>query len=519
MGSGTEEAYHLRISTEKGLSVFASLWIYGQQTGEREICAADTETIHQNEWVSVEIIALGNELYVRLNDRNVLDYKDGLHTYSQGHIALQRSIFLPGDFLCRKFEIQELDAATTEPLPKKKVEINDKRALPGRALDPKPIVAINTSFGIIKVELFPEKAPVTVRNFIEYVQSGFYDGLLFHRVLPTLVIQGGGLDLNMQEVKTREPIQNESANDVSNLRGTIAMARTNDPNSAASQFFINLKDNTQFDRVNARDGVGYCAFGHIIEGMDVVEKIASVKTGFSGVHLNVPLQAIFIRSANVERNMVSSRQPAMPDAQKPSLAPPPKTEKKPINENEGFFSLFNNKNLNGWKTYPGQPNSWRVVGGNLVGSGPMSHLFSQRGDYEDFHFRVEAMINVSGNSGQHFRAVYGPGFIKGYEAQISLGRDPVLTGSLYPTGTLKKYRDRLVVTGEAPHKPDEWFTQEVIAEGNHIVIKVNGRTTVDFIDPERSYMQGYLALQQHDPATVVKFRKVEIKELPRTASK
>jgi hypothetical protein len=173
---------------------------------------------------------------------------------------------------------------------------------------------------------------------------------------------------------------------------------------------------------------------------------------------------------------------------------------------KGWVSLFNGKNLKGWKVYPKGTGTWKVEEGTLIGSGPASHLFSERGDYQDFHYRIEAMINDRGNSGQYFRTRFGPGFPRGYEAQInSTHRDPIKTGSLYG------FPDCLVK--EKLHKPNEWFTQEVIAVGNHIVIKVNGKTTVDTKDPDHKYTRGHFALQQHDPGTVVKFRKIEVKEL------
>jgi hypothetical protein len=132
---------------------------------------------------------------------------------------------------------------------------------------------------------------------------------------------------------------------------------------------------------------------------------------------------------------------------------------------------------------------------------------------------VEAKINDGGNSGQYFRARFGPSFPKGYEAQInSTHRDPIKTGSLYPgfdPGLSPEQRKKILVT-DMLVKPDEWFTQEVLAEGNHIVIKVNGKTTVDFVDEKNTYPKGHFALQQHDPGTVVQFRKIEVQELPPT---
>jgi Domain of Unknown Function (DUF1080) len=177
-------------------------------------------------------------------------------------------------------------------------------------------------------------------------------------------------------------------------------------------------------------------------------------------------------------------------------------------DDKGWVQLFNGKDLKGWKTHPADKAKWEVKDGILIGSGPAGHLFSERGDYENFQYRVEAKINDHGNSGQYFRTKFGPSFPKGYEAQInSTHRDPIRTGSLYNFGKEATVTEMLV-------KPDEWFTQEVIAVGNHIIIKVNGKTTVDFIDKKNTYTKGHFALQQHDPGTVVQFRKIEVKELP-----
>ncbi len=160
-----------------------------------------------------------------------------------------------------------------------------------------PQVVLETNMGNITVELDAEKAPVSVKNFLAYVDSGHYDGTVFHRVIPTFMIQGGGFTPEMKQKSTKEPIVNESKNGLSNKKGTLAMARTPIPNSATSQFFINVKDNDFLDKANSRDGVGYCVFGKVIQGMDVVEKIRVVKTSQNGPHGDVPVEAIVIKSA------------------------------------------------------------------------------------------------------------------------------------------------------------------------------------------------------------------------------
>ncbi|MER3416587.1 MAG: cyclophilin [Gemmataceae bacterium] len=160
-----------------------------------------------------------------------------------------------------------------------------------------PVVVMETSLGTIKIELFEAQAPITVKNFLQYVDDKFYDGTIFHRVIDNFMVQGGGYEPGMKEKKTRPPIKNESANGLSNERGTIAMARTSDPDSATAQFYINVVDNKFLDKSNARDGVGYCVFGRVIEGMDVVDKIRKVETRTFGSFQNVPVRDVIIKSA------------------------------------------------------------------------------------------------------------------------------------------------------------------------------------------------------------------------------
>jgi peptidyl-prolyl cis-trans isomerase A (cyclophilin A) len=162
-------------------------------------------------------------------------------------------------------------------------------------------VRLATSMGDIVVELDADKAPKTVANFLQYVKAGQYNGTIFHRVIENFMIQGGGMTPDMKEKPTRPPIPLESRNGLSNVRGTIAMARTMDPNSATAQFFINVKDNPFLDAANARDGNGYAVFGKVVEGLDVVDKIKAVPTGNKPPHQNVPLEPVVIKKATVEK--------------------------------------------------------------------------------------------------------------------------------------------------------------------------------------------------------------------------
>jgi hypothetical protein len=200
-------------------------------------------------------------------------------------------------------------------------------------------------------------------------------------------------------------------------------------------------------------------------------------------------------------------------------AAPAADDKK--DDDKGWVQLFNGKDLTGWKTHPDDKAKWEVKDGAIVGTGPVGHLYSEKGDYQNFHFKIEAKINEKGNSGQYFRTQFGKGFPKGYEAQINVTHgDPIKTGSLYPAFNpkLSKEEREKIIVKESPHKVDDWFTQEVIADGNHIIILVNGKKTVDFVDANNTYTKGHFAIQQHDPGTVIMVRKASVKELPPSKS-
>ena len=163
-----------------------------------------------------------------------------------------------------------------------------------------PVIKLQTSLGDIVLELDAEKAPVTVENFVRYVKDGHYDGTIFHRVIPNFMIQGGGFDADMKQKETRAPIKNEADNGLKNDKYTIAMARTSEPHSATAQFFINVEDNPELDhRDDSAEGFGYCVFGKVEDGMDVVDKIRKLKTKAQGEHEAVPLDMVVI--TNVSR--------------------------------------------------------------------------------------------------------------------------------------------------------------------------------------------------------------------------
>ena len=186
----------------------------------------------------------------------------------------------------------------TVPEPEPKVEPEPEPPPPPKPSGP-PRVRMVTNKGAMVLELYPERAPQTVENFLQYVDEKFYDGTIFHRVIPRFMIQGGGFMPNMNEKRTRSPVENE-AGSLSNLRYTIAMARTSDPHSATAQFFINHVTNRGLDKHQAPDRWGYCVFGKVVEGAEVVESIATVATGNKGMHQNVPVSPVVIESVRRE---------------------------------------------------------------------------------------------------------------------------------------------------------------------------------------------------------------------------
>ena len=183
--------------------------------------------------------------------------------------------------------------AKTEEKPEDKKDSGEKMS--------NPKIKLETSKGNMVIELDAEKAPLSAANFVEYVNDGFYDGLIFHRVIPNFMVQGGGMNPDMSQKANKAPIQNEANNGLKNDRGTLAMARTNDPHSATSQFFINLKDNDFLNHTSETPaGWGYTVFGKVVEGLETIDEIAKVQTGNTGGHGDVPTEAITIIKATLE---------------------------------------------------------------------------------------------------------------------------------------------------------------------------------------------------------------------------
>lgn len=180
----------------------------------------------------------------------------------------------------------------------KKIALVLSVGLSSHAVWANTLVEMQTNVGNVEIELYDEKAPISVQNFKSYIKSGFYKGTIFHRVIPEFMIQGGGLNQSMQEKKTKAPIKNEAGNGIANTRGTLAMARTADPDSATSQFFINVADNNFLNR--SAGNAGYAVFGKVTKGMDVVDRMVKVPTSNHGMHQDVPNQPIVIKNMTIK---------------------------------------------------------------------------------------------------------------------------------------------------------------------------------------------------------------------------
>ncbi|MEO8501003.1 MAG: peptidylprolyl isomerase [Vicinamibacteria bacterium] len=192
--------------------------------------------------------------------------------------------------------------------------------------EPKPtpdgaVIALDTTMGTIQIGLYAGKAPRSSRNFLNYAKSGFYAGTTFHRVIPGFMIQGGGMDTKMVEKPTAGPVRNEARNGLSNTRGSVAMARTNDPHSGTSQFFINVRDNAKLDFGISPDGWGYAVFGEVLSGMDVVDAIVAVPTTRVGVYDNVPVKPIVVTKVRVLSEPPAPGPPSVTKAGAPAARP------------------------------------------------------------------------------------------------------------------------------------------------------------------------------------------------------
>ena len=236
----------------------------------------------------------------RLREKAVIRYHFGPEAGREPVLKAPAPVIAPVPEKAEEAPVRTEETAETAAAPQSSTNTPEAAAPPAK-MEKKTMVTLKTNYGDIKLELFPEAAPETVKNFLEYVKSGFYNGTLFHRVIDNFMIQGGGFDTKFRQKPTNAPIRNEADNRLSNATGTIAMARTSDPHSATAQFFINVADNDFLDfRSPSPQFYGYCVFGKVVEGMDVVNKIKTVATGGRGGHQDVPKEDVVILEATAE---------------------------------------------------------------------------------------------------------------------------------------------------------------------------------------------------------------------------
>lgn len=372
------------------------------------------------------------------------------------------------------------------------------------AADQKPkadgeVVVVETSMGTFKIRLFPDKAPATVANFLAYVDKKFYDGTLFHRVVPKLAIQGGGFTKDLKEKATRPAIKSESDNGLSNTRGSVGMARMKGADTATAQFFVNLGDNSKFfDRTTAQDKVGYTVFGEVIEGMEVVDKIGSVKTEKKKVLDYVPVKPVVIVSIRREKGVDDRR-----------------------------VVLFNGKDLTGWEPDRIEKTTYRVEKTELVIE---SKAVEQQGwlvtkqDYADFLLRFEFKIVGEVDGGVVFRHTPGAKPLKvilidNEKRPAPLARLDHRTGGLWwPAGDAggRRVADRRVKL-----KALDWNVMEIEVKGRNLRVTVNGEEVLEeSLDKLEDSAKELLAVKNasgkigfQSLGGVIRFRNVEIIDL------
>jgi serine/threonine protein kinase len=468
-------------------AVISALPAPAKQTGslEPKLHFQTEPLVQPDQWFTQEVIADGDRLVVKVNGKTVTDVRDESLKFRRGHLALQA--LAPKSVLhVKRAEVKELPGAAPEgfdPLFNGK----DLRGWKTHSAQPHGWT-VEGGYLIGRADkgtthLFTGRDDFTDFHLRAEVKANdFGNSGIYFRTPYSLTLQGqfpGGYEAQ---------ILNRSAVPGTPLTGSLFNLHnvSSTPTRADDWFVL---------EVMAR-GPNLAV---VVNGIPTAKYADSKKGAPTRGH--IALQAM-----SPDTTVVQFRRIDVKDLPK-DVAP----------VKSGFVPLFDGKTLAGWKTHPEDKAKWEVKDGAIVGTGPVGHLYSDRDDYENFHFLVEAKINDKGNSGQYFRAKYAKGFPQGYEAQINFGHnDLVRTGSLHPAFNPKltpAQRKQITVT-ESPHHADEWFTQEVIAVGNRIFIKVNGQQMVNFVDDNNTYTRGHFALQHLDPGTVVSFRRVEVMELP-----
>jgi tRNA A-37 threonylcarbamoyl transferase component Bud32 len=505
------------------------------------------------EWFTLELTADGYRFVIKVNGKQTVDFTDRDRTYHRGHLALQvleQSTVV--EF--RRIEIKELPPADSKPAAPVPVpapaadtrvyELRTYTAAPGK-LD-----ALIVRFRDHTCKLFEKHGMTNVGYWVpvDNTENKFVY-LLSHasREAADKSWKAFGEDPEWQKVRDASEVNGRFVTKVERLfltptdyspavslglpgDGRIFELRTYTATPGMlGDLHVRFRDHTL--KLFEKHGMANIGYWTPMKGQPGADNtlvymlshnsLATAKASFeafahdpdwvaareasekgAGGSLTVPggVKSVYLKPAEVLFRNIGTK-------------PPPAAR---------FVPLFNGKDLTGWKTHPSEPDNWRVENGILIGSGPaVSHLYTERGDYTDFHLRLVARINDGGNSGVIFRAFFGPavpGRIsvpRGYEAQIrSATMEADNTGSLYAFDGLPGSGRPVIGLRETPAPTGDWFTMEVIAQGNHIIIKVNDKKYVDFPDEKRRFARGHLALQQHDPRTVAEFRTIEIKELP-----
>ncbi len=469
-----------------------SLFVSGQNNHTEPLASASEDKWIKGEWNTIEVIARANSITVAINGTKVVEYVDEEVRFRRGHFS-----FNPArgcELFVRNVRIRELPATDFKPIARPSLLASDKAFVAlfnGKDLTGWKVYPQGTGSWKVEAGLLTGRGPQSHL----FSQRGDYEN--FHLRVEARINRRGDSGLLFRSVfDSGFPAACEAQIYVDRPEKDIGTG-------ALFAFGKGGEETLRIDpsELHLMDADQWFTLEVIAEGNHIVILVNGKKTvdhkltadyrrkGHLALQQFGPGTVVEFRKVEI-KELPATKSEALPAA-------------KATAEKNGFVPLFNGKDLTGWKVFGGGTGSWKVVDGAIVSSGQISHLFSERGDYENFHYRVVAMINDGGNSGQYFRARFGPRIPAGYEAEInSTGIDPHRTGSLYG----------IVNISEIHHKPDEWFTQEVIAQGNHIVIKVNGRTVVDTHDSR--YKRGHFALQQHNSATVVKFCKIEVKELP-----
>ena len=492
MKAGIFNGYEAQIDSGSHGNKTVSLYVLAGKGKPLDGAFVKDVLVPPDTWHTQEVIAKGNHIVIKVNDKVVTDFVDKNNTYRRGFLALQ--VYDPPTVVeFRQVLIKEIKPAAVEPVADF-VSLFNGTDLAGWQGDQKYwSVADGAIVG-----------SGTIRNYLSTTKT-FRDFILKAKFKP---IEGDSSIAFRGKPNAMHAVHVFTGNlRFGNLMDETPLERGGKPISITDWKDPKQQALATLKKSNDWNDVVITAVGeHLrceINGTIVFDQKypGGPKEGVISLKV-LPNTRVAFKDFLI-KEIMDGKLPATD--LKTVGAVSKETKPAPIPQVKAAFqSLFNGKDLTGWKMHPAEKTVWVVNKGILVSGGPRGHLFSARGDYENFHFRVEARINAAGNSGQYFRAQFDSPAPKGYEAQITTLQADQKTGSLY----------NFVKIPQQLHKAGDWFTQEVIAQGNHIIILVNNKKVVDFRDPLNTYTKGHLALQQNNPMTIVEFRKIEVKELP-----